>query len=70
MSLKGDFKMVKKGTSKIRVFWRSINLKNYLIITPDQLAAGLIDFVTWKKSQGYNVVVEKLSSPNATTRDE
>ncbi|MBC7753730.1 MAG: hypothetical protein H7Z71_05800, partial [Moraxellaceae bacterium] len=43
------------------------NLKNYLIITPDQLAAGLIDFVTWKKSQGYNVVVEKLSSPNTTT---
>ena len=43
------------------------DLKNYLIITPEHLVAGLDDFVIWKKSQGYNVVVEKLSSPNTTT---
>ena len=43
------------------------DLKNYFIITPEYLVAGLDDFVIWKKSQGYNVVVEKLSSPNTTT---
>lgn len=42
------------------------NLKNYLIIVPQALASGLEDFVAWKQSQGYNVVIETLSSPNTT----
>jgi Peptidase family C25 len=42
------------------------DLRNYVIITPSALALGLQDFVAWKKSQGYNVVVEELSSPNTT----
>lgn len=42
------------------------DLKNYLIIVPQSLAVGLDDFVAWKQSQGYNVVVEKLTSPNTT----
>lgn len=41
-------------------------LKNYLIIVPQALAVGLDDFVAWKQSEGYNVVVEKLTSPNTT----
>ncbi len=44
------------------------DLKNYLIIVPDALASGLDDFRVWKQSLGYNVVVEKLSSPNTTTQ--
>ncbi|MBC7456631.1 MAG: hypothetical protein H7235_00010 [Bdellovibrionaceae bacterium] len=42
------------------------DLKNYLIVVPQTLAIGLEDFVAWKQSEGYNVVVEKLSSPNTT----
>ncbi len=44
------------------------DLKNYLIIVPQALASGLDDFISWKKSQGYNLVVEKLASPNTTTQ--
>ncbi len=44
------------------------DLKNYLIIVPEPLASGLEEFTLWKQSQGYNVVVEKLSSPNTTTQ--
>lgn len=42
------------------------DLKNYLIIVPQTMAVGLEDFVAWKQSQGYNIVIEKLSSPNTT----
>ncbi len=45
---------------------QSEDLKNYVIITPSAFTLGLQDFVAWKKSLGYNVVVEELSSPNTT----
>lgn len=34
--------------------------KDYLIITPESLSAGITEFVDWKKSQGYNVITESL----------
>lgn len=39
---------------------------DYLIIAPERLAAGAADFVVWKKSQGYNVTVEKVLTPQLT----
>ena len=41
--------------------------KNFLIVTTAQLTEGLNDFIQWKTSQGYNVAVETVSSPNNTT---
>lgn len=37
--------------------------KDYLIITPENLASGLTEFVDWKKNQGFNVIVETVLSP-------
>ncbi|MGZ3691405.1 MAG: C25 family cysteine peptidase [Pseudobdellovibrio sp.] len=43
------------------------DLKNYLILGPADLLAGTTDFVNWKRSQGYHVSLETISSPNNTT---
>lgn len=40
--------------------------KDYLIIAPENLAAGLSEFVDWKRGKGYNVLVETVASPNNT----
>lgn len=37
--------------------------RDYLIITSGNLKSGVSEFVSWKKSQGYNVSVEEVSSP-------
>lgn len=41
-------------------------LKNYLIIAPKDLVAGLSDFVVWKTKLGFNVIIESVLSPNST----
>lgn len=41
---------------------------DYLIIGSQALIAGASDFVAWKKSQGYNVVVETLTTPQITQK--
>jgi hypothetical protein len=46
---------------------RGADLKDYLIVTTPALADGAADFINWKRSQGYNVSVETVSSPNNTT---
>lgn len=43
------------------------DLKDYLIVVPTVLSTGINDFVTWKRSRGYNVYVETVASPNNTT---
>lgn len=40
------------------------NYKDYLIVAPAKLASGVDEFVTYKKSQGFNVHVEVLHSPS------
>ncbi len=40
--------------------------KDYLIVVPEALSAGVADFVIWKQQQGYNVIVEKLQLPQIT----
>lgn len=37
--------------------------KDYLIIVPDALAAGVDEFVAYKAARGFNVEVEKILSP-------
>lgn len=39
---------------------------DYLIVAPAGLVKGTEDFVAWKKSQGYNVIVETLQTPQIT----
>ncbi len=39
---------------------------DYLIIGSQNLMPGAQDFIAWKKAQGYNVVVETLTSPQIT----
>jgi hypothetical protein len=46
---------------------RGADMKDYLIVTTPALAEGATDFINWKRSQGYNVSVETVSSPNNTT---
>lgn len=46
---------------------REGDLKDYLIVSTPALAAGAEEFVNWKRSQGFNVSVETISSPNNTT---
>jgi hypothetical protein len=46
---------------------RAGDLKDYLIVSTPALAEGAADFANWKRSQGYNVNVETVSSPNNTT---
>jgi hypothetical protein len=41
---------------------------DYLIITPDNLAAGVQDFATWKRSLGYKVTIETLHTPELTIK--
>lgn len=36
---------------------------DYLIIAPEALVAGLDDFTAWKKSLGYNIIVEAIAAP-------
>lgn len=40
------------------------DLKDYLIVVPASLSAGINDFVNWKRSRGYNVYVETVTSPS------
>lgn len=40
-----------------------VDYKDYLILVPSQLEPGIRDFVQYKKNQGYNVLVEILSTP-------
>ena len=40
--------------------------KDYLIIVPETLAAGVDEFVAFKSSRGFNVSVEKILSPAST----
>lgn len=40
------------------------DLKDYLIVAPTALSAGINDFVNWKRSRGYNVYVETVTSPS------
>lgn len=40
--------------------------RDYLLLVPKDLAAGVTDFVTYKKNQGYNVIVESLETPQVT----
>jgi len=40
---------------------------DYLIISTSEMAPGLQDFISWKKSLGYNVILETINSPNNTT---
>lgn len=46
---------------------QSENLKNILIVVPENFATGIDDFVDWKKSSGYNVFVQTILAPNSTT---
>lgn len=46
---------------------RAGDLKDYLIVSTPALAEGTADFANWKRSQGFNVNVETVSSPNNTT---
>lgn len=39
---------------------------DYLIVVPAALESGITEFVAWKKSQGYNVMVEVLQTPQIT----
>ena len=39
------------------------DLKDYLIVVPANLVDGVTAFADWKRSQGYNVSVEAVSSP-------
>lgn len=39
---------------------------DYLIVAPVGLVKGTDNFVAWKKSQGYNVIVETLQTPQIT----
>lgn len=41
--------------------------KDYLILGPANLLEGTVDFANWKRSLGYNVSTETISSPNNTT---
>jgi hypothetical protein len=43
--------------------FRSGDNRDYLLIVPTQFIDGINEFVQWKKSQGYNVIVEELLSP-------
>ncbi len=40
--------------------------KDYLIVVPARMASGVVEFAQWKTSQGYNVIVEKLETPQIT----
>ncbi|MEQ1724272.1 MAG: C25 family cysteine peptidase, partial [Pseudobdellovibrio sp.] len=42
------------------------DLKDYLIVVPSALSQGISEFVDWKRSRGFNVYVETVSSPNNT----
>lgn len=39
---------------------------DYLIVVPAALQDGITDFVAWKKSQGFNIMVEVLQTPQIT----
>ncbi len=41
--------------------------KDFLIIAPEQLVAGVKEFADWKTSQGYNVTVRTILVPEKTT---
>lgn len=41
-------------------------MKDYLIVATPQLVEGVSEFVNWRRSQGYNVYVETLSTPMNT----
>jgi hypothetical protein len=40
---------------------------DYLILVAEDLQDGIKDFVNWKESQGYNVIVKSLKSPEMNT---
>jgi hypothetical protein len=40
--------------------------KDYLIVVPAKMASGVTEFAQWKTSQGYNVIIEKLETPQIT----
>lgn len=42
-------------------------LKDYLIIAPTNLVDGVGEFVNWRRSKGYNVFVETVTSPSNDT---
>lgn len=44
--------------------------KDYLIVTTQNLKSGLDEFVNWKRSQGFNVNVETVSSPTLASVSE
>lgn len=37
--------------------------KDYLIIAPENLVAGVTEFADWKRSRGFNVIVETVLAP-------
>ncbi len=44
--------------------------RDYLIVTTQNLKSGVDQFVTWKKSQGYNMNVEEVSAPTIASISE
>lgn len=44
------------------------DMKDYLILVPNHLEKGIVEFVEWKRSKGFNVEVEAIASPNNTTQ--
>lgn len=47
---------------------RAENYTDYVIIAPSSLMDGVTEFAAWKKSQGYNVVLEEVLTPQLTLK--
>lgn len=63
VSLKSD---VEIAVTAVDYVFEGGNYKDYLIVVPEELAAGVEDFVAYKASRGFNVSVEKVLSPAST----
>lgn len=57
---------VEIATTAVDYSFERAEYKDYLIVVPEALAAGVDDFVAYKSSRGYSVVVEKVLSPAST----
>lgn len=60
------YKDVQVSTNAVDFSFSGGNYNDYLIIVPDKMAAGVDEFVAYKKSKGFNVEVEKILSPANT----
>ena len=54
---------VEVATNTIDYSFEGGNYKDYVIVVPEVLAAGVEEFAAYKSSRGYNVVVEKVLAP-------